>query len=74
MRAAFEGLSQAERDAILDPKGVVKLPVKNINKSETGAISASVNDLSQDHASKHAPVADGEVVSFLNIFVLRGSV
>lgn len=76
LRVAFESLSQAERDAILDRKSVSKLPAKDINKSETGTVSASVNEnTSQGHTSKDTltDVADGEVVSFLNIFVLWSS-
>lgn len=75
LRAAFESLSQVERDAILDPKCVMKLPAKDINKSETGAVSASVDEnSSHDHTSKDAPtdVVDGEVVSFLNTLILCG--
>lgn len=67
LRAAFESLSQAERDAILDPKGVLKLPVKDINKSETGTVSKINNEnSSEDHILKDAPgdIADGEAVSF----------
>ncbi|KAG8217560.1 chromatin assembly factor 1 subunit A-domain-containing protein [Butyriboletus roseoflavus] len=63
LRATFESLSQAEKDAILDPKGIIKLPAKDINKSETGTASPSVSENpSQDHASKDAPIADGEVL------------
>lgn len=76
LRAAFECLSQVERDAILDPKGITKLPPKDINKSEPGAVSASNNDNSSEaHTPKDATpdVADDEVVSPLNIFVLFNS-
>lgn len=73
LRAALASLSQAERDAILDRKCVIKLPAKDINKSETSAVSAHVNeDSSHDHTLKNAPteVADGDVVSFLHTLVL----
>ncbi|KAF9246469.1 chromatin assembly factor 1 subunit A-domain-containing protein [Melanogaster broomeanus] len=40
LRAAFENLPQAERDAILDPKGAVRLPVKDTNTSEAITDSA----------------------------------
>jgi hypothetical protein len=76
LRAAFECLSQVERDAILDPKGFAKLPPKDINKSEPGAVSASNNEnSSEDHTPKDATpdVADDELVSPLSISALWNS-
>ena len=76
LRTAFESLSQAERDAILAPKGLAKLPAKDINKSELGTVSASNNEnSSEDRTPKDATtdVADDEVVSPLDIVVIWSS-
>ncbi|KAF8136408.1 chromatin assembly factor 1 subunit A-domain-containing protein [Boletus edulis] len=66
LRAAFESLSQVERDAILDPKGTTKLPTKDINKAEPSTTSESNNENSlEDRVSKDPPtdVADNEALS-----------
>ncbi|KIK97080.1 hypothetical protein PAXRUDRAFT_825292 [Paxillus rubicundulus Ve08.2h10] len=66
LRATFENLPQAERDAILDPKGAVRFPVKDTNKSEATANSANVNENSvENQAQKDSSTtaADGEVQS-----------
>ncbi|KAF8559629.1 hypothetical protein OG21DRAFT_1502866 [Imleria badia] len=66
LRAAFESLPQVERDAILDPKGITKLPAKDINKSEPVTVSASNNENSMDDDTpKDAPadVAEADVLS-----------
>lgn len=77
MRATFESLPQVERDAILDPRGITKLPAKDINKSESVTVSASNDENSlEEDAPKDAPtdLAEAEVVSPLNIiFILRSS-
>lgn len=76
LRTAFESLSQVERDAILAPKGLAKLPAKDINKSELGTVSTSNNEnSSEDRTPKDATtdVADDEVVSPLDIVVIWSS-
>ncbi|KIJ69338.1 hypothetical protein HYDPIDRAFT_105932 [Hydnomerulius pinastri MD-312] len=56
LRAAFENLPQAERDAILDPKGANKLPVKDTNKSEAAGGGNPV----EDQVQKELPATAGE--------------
>ncbi|KAG9318534.1 chromatin assembly factor 1 subunit A-domain-containing protein [Chiua virens] len=66
LRAAFESLTQTERDATLDPKSTMKLPAKDINQSENVAVSTSNSErLSQDHTLKEptSDIADGEALS-----------
>ncbi|KIJ17461.1 hypothetical protein PAXINDRAFT_175905 [Paxillus involutus ATCC 200175] len=66
LRATFENLPQAERDAIFDPKGAVRLPVKDTNKSEATADSANVNENPVENQAQKDPLAtaaDGEVQS-----------
>lgn len=67
LRAAFESLSQAERDTILDPKGAFKAPVNDINKFEGGTVSTTTSENFSEHHIPKDDMAEGEVVSFFSI-------
>ncbi|KAF9227860.1 hypothetical protein BS17DRAFT_877944 [Gyrodon lividus] len=69
LRATFENLPQAEQDAILDPKGAVRLPVKDTNKSEatTDSTAGGANS-AEDQAQKDpCAIAGGGQVQSENV-------